>query len=225
MILASSHGSRLFPLTTGGGQDTSSVPKHLLPVAGISPLARLLHTLHAFPQIVVTISFDDVKTVDFIREVATFRRTTADGTDDAVTNIDRDDKGPDNVWEFESKIVPGQPIYVVQLSQDCFGSVDALRQVEMTKIIHPSTRIVVFPGDVVFMTSPDETTQLLDPLMRPRASSSTSASHGVGGRNDDIEDEIACTLLLVDVLELDEHDVPLKESAKVSMIGMTPSTH
>mmetsp|Transcript_172 Transcript_172/g.351 ORF Transcript_172/g.351 Transcript_172/m.351 type:complete len:589 (-) Transcript_172:63-1829(-) len=234
VILASSHGSRLFPMTSSGSQDTSSVPKHLLPVAGIAPLTRLLHTLHSFPQIIITIAHDDVKTIEFVNQVATLQDTVTGIEGNNKTSVQQQQQVPNKVWKFASKIVDGgQPIYVVQLSEECFGSVDALRQVETTKIVHPSTPIVVFPGDIVFLTSPDETTQLLDPFMRPQQSQSQSQSQrsrhddsGSGGydENSNIhsssKDDVACTVLLVDVLELDEHDMPLKESAKAKRGGL-----
>ena len=98
-------------------------------------------------------------------------------------------------WELKSELKPGQRIYVVKLSaDDCYGSADALRIVEGTKLIDPRTRMVVFPGDLVILR---KNLGLLEPLIRP------------------VSDDVACTIILVDGLEQDENGLPLKESAKV----------
>ena len=57
VILASSEGSRLFPMTT------KDIPKHLLPLAGIPSIVRLLESMGAFSQIVIAIAEDDTKTL------------------------------------------------------------------------------------------------------------------------------------------------------------------
>lgn len=82
------------------------------------------------------------------------------------------------------------------LSDECAGSGEALRQIDGA--ISPNSHVVVLPGDlVVFETS--VFTQLVD---AHRQSNLTSVS-------------TACTMLLADVGEQDEHGVPLKESSKV----------
>ena len=52
------------------------------------------------------------------------------------------------IWTLDTKNRP-QTITIFELGEDCFGSADALRQAEETKVIHESTRVVVFPGDLV----------------------------------------------------------------------------
>ena len=203
VVLASSKGSRLFPMTTKDN------PKHLLPVAGIPSIVRLLESLSPFSQIVITVAEDDTKTLPTLlgnnsnissinnnpssQQQSTGLFTLAANNNSNNTNASTNTASK-SCWELKSETKPGQRIYLVKLSEDCYGSVDVLRIVEETKLIDPETRIVVFPGDLVILK---KNTGLLEPLIRP---SST---------------EVACTAMLVDVLEQDEHGLPLKESAKV----------
>ena len=78
VILAGTKGSRLFPMTS------SETPKHLLPVAGIPSILRLLETLVNFPEIVIAISPEDGQTKKVVENVAKLK----------------DDKG--DIWIFES---------------------------------------------------------------------------------------------------------------------------
>jgi hypothetical protein len=207
VVLASSKGSRLFPMTTKDN------PKHLLPVAGIPSIVRLLESLSPFSQIVITVAEDDTKTLPTLlgndsnsinNPSSSQQQQPSTGLFTLVNNNNNNNKSNNNAsstaatnkscWELKSETKPGQRIYLVKLSEDCYGSVDVLRIVEETKLIDPETRIVVFPGDLVILK---KNLGLLEPLIRP---SST---------------EVACTAMLVDVLEQDEHGLPLKESAKV----------
>lgn len=190
VVLASSKGSRLFPMTT------TDIPKHLLPVAGIPSIVRLLESLSAFPQIVIAVAEDDTKTL------ATLLGTN-NNTDKTVATLVQGPSGEEtqqsmttttSFWDLTSELKRGQRIHVVKLTEDCYGSIDALRIIEGTKLIHPETRVVVFPGDLVILK---KNTKFLDSLIRPAS------------------EEVACTAMLVDVLEQDEHGLPLKESAKV----------
>lgn len=196
VILASSEGSRLFPMTT------KDIPKHLLPLAGIPSIVRLLESLGAFSQIVIAIAEDDTKTLPTLLG-------TNNNTDKAVASLV---KGPEeegqtslssstSCWELSSQLKKGQRIHLVKLpSQDCYGSIDALRIIEDTKLIHPETRIVVFPGDLVLLK---KDAAFWNPLIRPAS------------------EDVACTAVLVDVLEQDEHGLPLKESAKAKRGGLS----
>lgn len=184
LVLAGTKGSRLFPMTS------SDTPKHLLPVAGVPSILRLLENLSSFPQIVVVINAEDSQTLSVLQQIATL----LEGNEN-VQERGEEQSSSGNSWTLEMKNNKSQTITVLKLGGECFGPVDAMRQVEETKVIHESTRIVVFPGDLVMLEN-----VLLDlaALLRPSPDS-------------------ACTALLVDVGETDEHGVPLKESAKVSI--------
>jgi hypothetical protein len=208
VILASSKGSRLFPMTT------EEHPKHLLPVAGVPSIVRLLSgdgPLSAFSQIVIAIGADDARTIPVLLGESDTEDTTGDGDSDMdnpvkraplamMQSSQRDDSQCS--WELQSNQVKGQTMYVIKLTEDCFGPIDALRQVERSNVIHPKTRIVVFPGDLVVLkltiSGNTKNDNILDALIRP-------PSHS------------ACVCMLVDVLEQDEHGHTLKESAKVSL--------
>jgi hypothetical protein len=171
LVLASTKGSRLFPLTT------PETPKHLLPVAGIPCILRLLESMTTFQHVVVAIAAEDDVTLKVIETVATLRETNE----------------PAGVWKFDAKDRT-QSIAIIKLGEDCFGPVHAIRQVEEADLIHPSSRLVIFPGDLVFLQKHHD----MSSLIRPQQDSS-------------------CVALLVDVGEVDENGVPLKESAKVSL--------
>ena len=174
LVLAGTKGSRLFPMTS------SDTPKHLLPVAGIPCILWLLESLSSFAQIVVAISAEDSQTLPLVQQIATLREKEPEEDQSGTWTLEMNNKT--------------QTITIIKLGEECFGPVDALRQVEETKVIHESTRVVVFPGDLVVLQKELD----LDALLRPSPDS-------------------ACTTLLVDVGESDEHGVPLKESAKVSI--------
>ena len=76
VVLAATVGTRLFPLT-----DSSSIPKHLLEVAGLPILQRLLHQLESsgFVECVVAISHEDQHTIEFIKQE--IKRQRAESTD------------------------------------------------------------------------------------------------------------------------------------------------
>mmetsp|Transcript_13378 Transcript_13378/g.37665 ORF Transcript_13378/g.37665 Transcript_13378/m.37665 type:complete len:579 (-) Transcript_13378:1680-3416(-) len=195
VVLASSKGSRLFPMTT------KDIPKHLLPVAGIPSIVRLLESLWAFSQIVIAIAEDDTKTLPTLLG-------TNNNTDQTVASLVKGPSGTQQskttattlCWELKSELKRGQKLHVVKLSEDCYGSIDALRIIEETKLIHPETRVVVFPGDLVILK---KNTAFLDSLIRPAS------------------EDVACTAVLADVLEQDEHGLPLKESAKAKKGGLS----
>ena len=182
VILAGTKGSRLFPLTS------SDTPKHLLPVAGIPSILRLLDSLDNFREIVIAInSQDDDQTLKVVEQVATLKQQDQD-----QQQQEEESNTTTNVWKLEST-KNQQTITIIKLDEECFGPADALRQVETKDVIHSQSRIVVFPGDLVFLRKDLD----LDKLLRP-------------------DEDSACTALLVDVGEVDEHGIPLKESAKVS---------
>jgi len=216
VVLASSKGSRLFPMTT------RDIPKHLLPVAGVPSIVRLLESLSAFSQIVIAVAEDDTKTLptllgtnkntdktaaslvkgpteEQLMMMTTAMRTTSTSTSTSTTT--NNDASTTPCWELKSELKRGQRIHLDKLSSElCDGSIDALRTIEETKLIHPETRVVVFPGDLVILK---KNTKFLDALIRPASK------------------DIACTAMLVDFLEQDEHGLPLKESAKAKKGGLS----
>ena len=174
LVLATTKGSRLFPVTT------NETPKHLLPIAGIPCILRLLDDLATFENIVVAISAEDDVTIPTIETIA------------ALTENDE----VNGVWKFDAiknNNKQQQRISILKLDEDCFGPVHAIRQVEEASLVHPSSRLVVFPGDLVLLHKDYD----LSSLIRP-------------------EEDSSCVVSLVDVGEVDENGVPLKESAKVS---------
>ena len=151
----------------------------MLPIAGIPGILRLLESLAYIPQIVVAVSAEDSTTLSLLKS-------------DLSGQDSPDATGDSNVTVISVKGRP-QTVTVVRLSPECYGTADALREVEETKVVHPSTRLVVVPGDLVFL----QKSVNLDSLLHPPSESD-------------------CAVLLVDVGEVDEHGIPLKESAKVS---------
>jgi len=180
VILASSTGARLFPLTC------PDHPKHLLPVGGIPMLARLLHALYmtGFHQVFVCVSSLDTKTCAMIK-----------GLDGVVCGQQQQQ------YVFQDTLV----ITCVPVVGDSAGSVQALQALDIPITSH----VLVLPGDLV--------------VVEPSCLEALVQAHRQG-TNDTFakmtEPATACTMLLVDVGEQDEHGVPLKESAKAKKGGL-----
>ena len=95
-------------------------------------------------------------------------------------------------------------ITIISLQEDCQGSIDALRKVEEMGPVPTASNMVVLPGDLV--------------VFDPSVISNLCDAHRQGycqGPSSAIKMSTACTVLLADVGEQDEHGAPLKESAKV----------
>ena len=125
VILAATTGARLFPMTS------AETPKHLLPIAGVPALLRLLQSVAAsgFSQCVVSLAHGDSVTLDLLKRELGEQVGT-------------------NVYRFQSTL----QVTICILSDDCAGSAEALRQ--MDDVIPADSHVVVLPGDlVVFETS------------------------------------------------------------------------
>ena len=81
IVLAATVGSRLFPLTE---YSSGGIPKHLLEVAGVPILQRLLHELDrcGFMECVVAIAHEDSQTLEFIQRELKRQQEQIDGTTD-----------------------------------------------------------------------------------------------------------------------------------------------
>lgn len=117
VILAATTGARLFPMTS---PDT---PKHLLPIAGVPVVVRLIHSLSAsgFTQCIVALASSDKSTVEILKK-----------------EVDQEDM-------FQGKM----KVTLFSLSVNCSGSAEALRQVD--DLVPQKSNIVVLPGDLVVM--------------------------------------------------------------------------
>ena len=166
VILAATTGARLFPMTS------TETPKHLLPIAGVPLIVRLLHSVAAsgFAQCIVALASSDSTTMTLLKQ------EVGDGD-----------------W-FQTKM----KVTLYSLSDDCAGSVEALRQVN--DVVSPNSNLVVLPGDLVMME-----TSVLTQLVNAHRQSNLPPNNM----------STACTMLLADVGEQDENGVPLKESSKV----------
>ena len=142
VILASSEGSRLFPLTS------KDSPKHLLPIAGIPSILRLLKSLSHARHLVICIASDDCHTMKVLEE---------QGGASLVDRPTSQQQQSQQVWTLTSTTPDKQQqsITVVKLEEDCPGSVDAIRQIEKAKIIPESCHILVLPGDLVVLKETD----------------------------------------------------------------------
>lgn len=184
VVLASSVGARLFPMTD------AQHPKHMLPVAGEPVVFRLLKCLTAsgFTQCVLGIAQDDSTTLEALK-------TTQEG----LLFSEQLESTPNVVMQSDKL-----KLTVVRVGEDCQGSAEALRQIEVASVIPASSHIVVFPGDlVVFDTSAIR--NLVDTHRQGLFKTNTMT---------------ACTMLLADVGEEDEHGAPLKESSKQKKGGL-----
>ncbi|GAX18689.1 translation initiation factor eIF-2B subunit gamma [Fistulifera solaris] len=210
VILASSVGTRLFPLTS------LRHPKHLLPIVGVPLLHRLLRVIQStgFTECVVAISAEDAVTIPSLQQLV------GGPKEEETTEFPMEDP----LASAEQRNVPVSfqlqscQITVVRLHEPCAGSGDALRQIEATQLseqrlggsrpcVHPSSHVVLFPGDLVVLDD-----QPLKTLIHQHR-------QGNSGLNNQ-HPKAACTILLTDVCEMDENGMPLKESAKQKKGGL-----
>jgi NDP-sugar pyrophosphorylase family protein len=179
LILAARPGARMHPLAL------PSYPKHILPVSGVSLLARQLHVLLecGFSNCIVAIADDDTRTTSLLQE------------------LDQIKKNSSSCFTLKDHL----SIEIFQLPDDCSGSMQALRCLEMNSMFSPSSHIIVIPGDLVLTD-----TEVLEKLAN---------AHRNGNLQDD--DKVGCTMLFSHVGEEDEHGIPLKESAKAKKNGFS----
>ena len=239
IILAATTGTRLYPLTSNAGDAADSstadsfLPKHLLPVAGIPCLVRLLDRLCTLSvqNVVIAISADDATTLQALLQQPNQEFIIQKGggepagtSSDNKNNNESDGATTNNkTWTLlRNKGLSGsntqkQTITIMALSTDteCYGSIDAWKQIETSKIIPDSSHVVILPGDLILSAAEtgkegdvsggsSSTIFGIDAMFR--RPSSTSSSNSLSP---------ACTMLLVDVGEKDENGIPLKESSKV----------
>jgi len=131
VILASSVGTRLFPLTA------SSCPKHLLQVAGTPALHRLLRAVEhvRVVDVIVAISQEDSATISSLH--------TYHGLDNSV-DLETFDQ------DVVSLAVSKGSCTVVRLSKGCSGTGEALQQIE-EKTDFSRSHFMVLPGDLVVL--------------------------------------------------------------------------
>ena len=156
VVLACSVGTRLFPLTSAVKQ-----PKHILPVAGVPAIQRLLDALEQhvkFQQCVVVIASDDAVTIPLLQQHYSIRSrsnvksketvnepTVAPGASSATSG------------RLSSAAIiptPHNPYFtlsVVRLPEDCSGSCRAVNYMESLDYIPSESHLVVFPGDLIVL--------------------------------------------------------------------------
>lgn len=122
IVLASSVGTRLFPLTS------PECPKHSLPIVGQPLLERLLHQLHIAGF---------VRAIVAVNEEEDIQKTFASGLE--VSH----DEGTFRIGETNTAM----EIAIVRLATDCPSNVEALR-IAMEQV-PVTSHMVVFPGDLV----------------------------------------------------------------------------
>jgi translation initiation factor eIF-2B subunit gamma len=162
------------------------------PVAGVPRLCRLLLTLQAsgFVEIVVAVEENDRTTAQTL--------SSADNLPDFQV-VQKEEKGSSSLIRLVIR-ASHTKVTAVRVRSGT-GSAQTLRQIEEeTSLLPPTSHVVVLPGDIVL-------------------SDVTSLTRLVHGHRQ-VQPLAACTVLLNDVGEQDEHGVPLKESAKQKKGGL-----
>ena len=227
VVLACTTGARLFPLASQQQQ----LPKHLLPAAGIPFLERLLTgALSDFQHVFIAIAADDQMTVPtlFEEQTAVWQSDTAAATSTTTTDpTTATFPQPHSVWKpvannsnsnnnnnnNNSLLLPAR-VTVVRMPEECPGSAEVLRQLE--GLLPTAAHVLVVPGDLV-VTSAATTLAALVQAHRQGQQAVKKTNYTC---NQTAAGPAACTLLLHDVGEQDEHGVPLKESAKQKKGGL-----
>jgi GTP:adenosylcobinamide-phosphate guanylyltransferase len=167
--------------------NNASSPKHLLPVGGKPVVLRLLQSLYdtGFTECILALSHED-------NDVTVNQLLSQD----SHKNLEQ--VSPGCVFRFRKSL----EITIHVLSESCAGSAEALREIRASSTTSiGSSHWVVLPGDLIFSDS-NHLSELVD---RHRHFYNSTSSN----------EKTACTMLLADTSEQDEHGVPLKESAKV----------
>uniref|UniRef100_A0A7S1BQS5 Translation initiation factor eIF2B subunit gamma n=1 Tax=Corethron hystrix TaxID=216773 RepID=A0A7S1BQS5_9STRA len=184
IILASTYGERLFPLTDDADatnaddddvrQRRRRLPKHLLPLANGTVLDRLLLSLSFAGYGYIILLEISETAVD-----APSQRTVAPDAPASCPMVVR----------------------TVPLSPDVTsGSADALRLLISGGHLHPKSHAMVLTGDLV--------------VMCPGTLRAAAEAHREARMQYPCRGDVACTMLLSDVGREDEDGAPLKESAK-----------
>jgi NDP-sugar pyrophosphorylase family protein len=169
VVLASSIGTRLYPITTDEPQqqqqqqqqrheindDQSYVPKHMLPIVGIPILLRLLHCIEQcqFTECVIALKHDDTVT----RSLFTTTNNTLQYTHPyKVVATPKQPRQHNPQQELQDQ--PSLPPLIVQSSQmkitiinyetPCTGTIDALRQLD-PYVPNINSHCVLFPSDLL----------------------------------------------------------------------------
>ena len=141
-------------------------------------LERLLGALHAsgFELAIVATGSEDTATRSFLTKCQACQQISEDR------------------FLFQKTV----EISIVNLSNDCSGTVQAVREVSDSGVIPEESHLVVLPGDLV--------------AIQPTAFAKLVSSHRASTSG---PPEWSVTIALTDLSEEDEQGVPLKESAKV----------
>jgi NDP-sugar pyrophosphorylase family protein len=208
VVLAATVGTRLLPLTSFKREAAGATPKHLLPIAGVPNMIRLLKCLHhsSFERIVLVLSEQDEVTLPVLQGewAATSAAKTADGGEEFGTNV--------------LNLDPRCHVQIVFVDSDCSGSAQAIRSVH--KLIPATSNLVVLPGDLVLLDTAALQSLVHMHRQRSRLAPAVGAAVVASKTAGLPLPPAACTILLGDVGEVDEHGCPLKESAKSKKGGL-----
>ena len=174
VILAGSIGTRLYPVTTD--EDDNNIPKHLLPVAGIPILLRLLSSIElcGFVQCVLLLKDDDTSTMDVLLHKSTtlqyphpYRVVPPENpppkpssSSSSSTAAAANNKINETDQQLEARITVVQStrmkVTIVQYHTPCTGTVDALCRISRMNHHHhhhdiSSSHMVVFPSDLMVL--------------------------------------------------------------------------
>lgn len=159
VLLASSIGTRLYPITTDGDDDDNIyTPKHMLPVCGIPILLRLLYSIElcGFVECVLLLKHDDMTTMDLFSSStpsyqhpyqmvvphpqqfppppnqssnATTTTTKKPTSKETSTKTNESAEAPVKIMVVQSAQMK---VTIVQYPTPCSGTVEAIRRVSTT---------------------------------------------------------------------------------------------
>jgi UDP-3-O-[3-hydroxymyristoyl] glucosamine N-acyltransferase len=216
-------------LAAAAPSDTGILAEHLLPVAGIPILVRLLTALQAagFVHAVIVLDSKDTSTR------TTLSKTKLNGVtvDKDISNVhqnEADSEISSNITRL-SWLNMTFCLTLLTLDTPCRSDGEALRCVEESNVVAPDRHLLVVPGDLVVEATGQALRELLQMHRLSFTSWDTTGGIGTAAKlreqrgvsswnhcytNIPTAAPAGCSILLAYVGAMDEKGHPLKESAK-----------
>jgi NDP-sugar pyrophosphorylase family protein len=193
-----------------------TLAEHLLPVAGIPILVRLVTALQAagFADAVIVLDSKDTSTRTTL--VSTLHGVTVD-KDSGISNVHETEAGSGIGSNITRLSWLNMTLTLLTLDTPCRSDGEALRRVQESNLIAADRHLLVVPGDLVVPATGRPLRELLHMHRLSFTSWDTTFGMGTTTAKQGEQRGVApagCSILLTHVGATDEKGHPLKESAK-----------